>query len=192
MYISTPSLHALSKMVMMMISAVKYDKPIVIQSRHTTDDGEQYRQDLARLQARYDILQARYEKLAERHIDVQTEAELKYEALLKQHDALQRENRFLKQQATQNAQLIQPTPGVMLETRADDFQKIKGIGPALDYTLQALGYRTYEQIATWSDTDIDRVARSLGCFPERIRKDQWVEQAVSLVAFKRAQILRAA
>lgn len=176
-----------------MISAIKYDKPIVIQSRHTTDEQEQYRQELARLQARYDRLQARYEQLAERHIDEQTEAALKYDALLEQHEALQREHQSLKQQTSQSAQAtMQSVPGVMLELCADDFQKIKGIGPALDYTLQALGYRTYEQIAVWSTTDIERVARSLGCFPDRIRKDQWVEQAVSLVAFKRAQSLRAA
>lgn len=60
---------------------------------------------------------------------------------------------------------------------ADDLTRIKGLGPKLAATLAELGVTRFEHIASWSDSDIDRVDAQLGRFQGRIRRDEWVEQA---------------
>jgi len=59
----------------------------------------------------------------------------------------------------------------------DDLQKIKGVGPAIEKTLNDLGIRRYEQIATMSEFEIDRVARQLKGFRSRIYREDWIGQA---------------
>ena len=59
----------------------------------------------------------------------------------------------------------------------DDLTRIKGLGPKLKATLAELGVTRFDQIAGWSEADIDRVDAQLGRFQGRIRRDNWVEQA---------------
>ncbi|MGN6495846.1 MAG: hypothetical protein ACTHK5_00690 [Tsuneonella sp.] len=65
---------------------------------------------------------------------------------------------------------------------ADDLTRIKGLGPKLAATLHDLGVTRFDQIAGWSDADIDRIDAQLGRFQGRIRRDGWVEQAGYLAA----------
>lgn len=60
---------------------------------------------------------------------------------------------------------------------ADDLKQIKGIGPALEKTLHEAGVTRFDQIAGWSDGDIDAMAAKLGRLGGRIRHDDWVGQA---------------
>lgn len=60
--------------------------------------------------------------------------------------------------------------------------RIKGLGPKLASTLHHLGVTRIEQIAAWTDEDIDRIDPRLGRFQGRIRRDSWVEQAQLLAA----------
>jgi predicted flap endonuclease-1-like 5' DNA nuclease len=60
---------------------------------------------------------------------------------------------------------------------ADDLTRIKGLGPKLAATLHELGVTRFEQIAGWSEADVDRIDAQLGRFQGRIRRDGWVEQA---------------
>lgn len=62
-------------------------------------------------------------------------------------------------------------------SRGDDLTRIKGLGPKLAATLADLGVTRFDQIAAWSEADIDRVDAQLGRFQGRIRRDGWVEQA---------------
>lgn len=62
-------------------------------------------------------------------------------------------------------------------SHGDDLTRIKGIGPKLVQLLQSLGVTRFEQIAAWSEEDIDRIDDQLGNFQGRIRRDSWVEQA---------------
>lgn len=62
----------------------------------------------------------------------------------------------------------------------DDLRKIRGIGPVLQRKLKQLGYRTFEQIAGWTERDIERVCETLPIFPDRIRREDWVAQAKAL------------
>ena len=69
----------------------------------------------------------------------------------------------------------------------DDLTRIKGLGPKLATTLQELGVTRFDQIAAWSEADIDRIDARLGRFQGRIRRDSWVEQARLLAAGDRAE-----
>jgi predicted flap endonuclease-1-like 5' DNA nuclease len=59
----------------------------------------------------------------------------------------------------------------------DDLRKIKGLGPKMLTLLHSLGITRFEQIAAWSDADLDELDGKLGAFAGRPRRDSWVEQA---------------
>lgn len=62
----------------------------------------------------------------------------------------------------------------------DDLKQIKGVGPAIEKTLNDLGIYRFNQIAEMSEYDIDRVAQRLKGFRSRIYREDWVGQARSL------------
>jgi len=66
----------------------------------------------------------------------------------------------------------------------DDLQSIKGVGPAIEKTLNELGVFRFEQIATMSEFEIDRVARQLKGFRSRIYREDWIGQARLLMQQK--------
>ena len=65
-------------------------------------------------------------------------------------------------------------------TLRDDLQMIKGVGPAIEKTLNELGIFRYSQIAGMSEYDIDRVAKRLKGFRTRIYREDWMGQAREL------------
>jgi predicted flap endonuclease-1-like 5' DNA nuclease len=62
----------------------------------------------------------------------------------------------------------------------DDLKMIKGIGPAIQKTLNEMGIRRFGQIADMSEYDIDRVAQRLKGFRSRIYREDWIGQARDL------------
>lgn len=62
----------------------------------------------------------------------------------------------------------------------DDLKRIKGIGPAIEKTLNELGIFRLRQIAELSEYDIDRVANRLRGFRSRIYREDWIGQAREL------------
>jgi len=62
----------------------------------------------------------------------------------------------------------------------DDLKAIKGVGPAIEKTLNELGIFRFQQIADMSEYDIDRVARHLKGFRSRIYREDWIGQAREL------------
>jgi predicted flap endonuclease-1-like 5' DNA nuclease/uncharacterized coiled-coil DUF342 family protein len=62
----------------------------------------------------------------------------------------------------------------------DDLQQIKGVGPAIEKTLNELGIYYYNQIAEMSEYEIDRVAQRLKGFRSRIYRQDWIGQARDL------------
>lgn len=64
----------------------------------------------------------------------------------------------------------------------DDLKRLRGVGPAFERALRALGITTFAQIAEFTEADIERVAQSLKLKPERIRRDDWVGIARALLA----------
>ena len=65
--------------------------------------------------------------------------------------------------------------------KADDLQRIKGIGPTNEKRLRDLGVFHFDQIAGWTRDEIRWVGTYLS-FPGRIDREQWVSQAANLAA----------
>lgn len=72
-----------------------------------------------------------------------------------------------------------------LKRAPDDLQRIRGIGPKLAEHLNDQGIRRFGQIATWTESDIDRIGKGLGKLGTRILRDGWVEQAKKLATENR-------
>lgn len=66
------------------------------------------------------------------------------------------------------------------ETLCDDLRQIKGIGPAIEKTLNEMGIFRFQQIADLSEYEIDRVAQRLKGFHSRIYRENWIGQAREL------------
>ncbi len=62
----------------------------------------------------------------------------------------------------------------------DDLQRIKGVGPAIERTLNDFGIFRFDQIAQISDYDVDRIAKRLRGFRSRIYREDWIGQARGL------------
>lgn len=63
---------------------------------------------------------------------------------------------------------------------SDDLKQIKGVGPAIEKTLNEMGIFRFNQIAEMSEYDIDRVAHRLKGFHSRIYREDWIGQARDL------------
>ena len=66
----------------------------------------------------------------------------------------------------------------------DNLKMIKGVGPAIEKTLNEMGIFRLNQIAEMSEYDIDRVARRLKGFRSRIYREDWMGQARELLTQK--------
>lgn len=62
----------------------------------------------------------------------------------------------------------------------DDLKVIKGIGPAIEKTLNEMGVFCFDQIAEMTEYDIDRIAHRLKGFRSRIYREDWIGQARDL------------
>lgn len=58
----------------------------------------------------------------------------------------------------------------------DDLKRIRGIGVLIEKKLNSLGIGSYEQVANWSSSDIERISELLD-FKGRIERENWIEQA---------------
>ena len=75
-----------------------------------------------------------------------------------------------------------PKPAALAAPRdgqADNLKQIKGIGPKIEASLNALGIYHFDQIAAWTKANTDWVDGHLA-FKGRIRRERWVEQAIEL------------
>ncbi|MEO0622579.1 MAG: hypothetical protein AAFU49_02040 [Pseudomonadota bacterium] len=64
----------------------------------------------------------------------------------------------------------------------DDLQMIKGIGPGLESKLNALGIYRLDQMAGFSEQDLQWIDENLTTFKGRCFRDDWVGQAKGLIA----------
>ena len=62
----------------------------------------------------------------------------------------------------------------------DDLQVVKGIGPVMEGKLNEFGVYSYEQLGRLKTADIETLATTLGSFPDRIDRDNWVSQSKNL------------
>jgi len=62
------------------------------------------------------------------------------------------------------------------EGKADELQRLSGIGAKIEKTLHSLGYFHYDQIASWSPDEVQWVDEHLR-FKGRIDRENWIPQA---------------
>ncbi len=62
---------------------------------------------------------------------------------------------------------------------ADNLTMIKGVGPASEKKLNALGIWHFDQVAAWKKKEVEWVGSYLA-FPGRIEREEWVKQAKTL------------
>ena len=103
-------------------------------------------------------------------------------------DALEKDEPVAEQEAESLPEAeneSEPEPEVTADTGAhvsrDDLKMIKGVGPAIEKTLNEIGIFRFEQIADMSEYDIDRVAKRLRGFHSRIYREDWIGQARDLL-----------
>ena len=66
--------------------------------------------------------------------------------------------------------------------KADDLKLIWGVGPKLEQMLNGAGFYHFDQIAKWTDKEIEWVDTQLGDFAGRAVRDKWVDQCIKLAA----------
>jgi predicted flap endonuclease-1-like 5' DNA nuclease len=69
--------------------------------------------------------------------------------------------------------------------KADDLKQIKGIGAKTESALNDLGVYHLDQIAAWSPANVDWLEGRIAV-KGRIRREQWIEQAILLVTATKA------
>jgi predicted flap endonuclease-1-like 5' DNA nuclease len=60
---------------------------------------------------------------------------------------------------------------------ADDFCRLKGVGPKFADALRGAGFHRYDQLAALSPVEVERLDQQLGAFRGRITRDRIAEQA---------------
>ncbi|MFD2739205.1 50S ribosomal protein L21 [Sulfitobacter aestuarii] len=80
---------------------------------------------------------------------------------------------------TKKAAASKAAPKAEATAGADDLKALSGVGPALEKKLHAAGVTSFEQIAGWSQDEIDAMNEKLS-FKGRIEREGWVEQAKEL------------
>ncbi|QYX55478.1 50S ribosomal protein L21 [Roseovarius sp. SCSIO 43702] len=63
--------------------------------------------------------------------------------------------------------------------KGDDLTQINGVGPVIVKKLNSAGITTFDQIASWSKSDIEEMDEKLD-FKGRIEREDWVAQAKKL------------
>lgn len=82
----------------------------------------------------------------------------------------------------EEVEFVEEVDGVDEGRQRDNLKKIKGVGPAIEKTLNEMGIVRFQQIADMSEYDIDRVAQRLKGFRSRIYREDWIGQARDYLA----------
>lgn len=122
---------------------------------------------------------------AEADEDVEAEADYEPEPEPDVEEELEEEEAAVFEVAAEQEPEPEPAPETESEpdahTHRDNLKKIKGVGPAIEKTLNEIGIFNFQQIADMSEYDIDRVARRLKGFHSRIYREDWIGQARALL-----------
>ncbi|MBT8322355.1 MAG: molybdopterin oxidoreductase, partial [Eudoraea sp.] len=63
----------------------------------------------------------------------------------------------------------------------DNLQKVKGIGPLMEKTLNKLGIFSFLQVSKMSEKEYNLLDKLTGSFPGRAQRDDWAGQASALL-----------
>ena len=71
----------------------------------------------------------------------------------------------------------------------DDLKEIRGIGLAFERVLNNMGIVTFQQVAQWDATTMQKIADKLDTAPDRIKRGKWIANAKKLHEQKYGQRL---
>jgi predicted flap endonuclease-1-like 5' DNA nuclease len=74
------------------------------------------------------------------------------------------------------AEVVEDTAPKVAAAAVDDLTRLSGIGPTLASKLSDLGVRTYADIASWTEDDVDHFDKALKLLG-RATRDDWIGQA---------------
>jgi predicted flap endonuclease-1-like 5' DNA nuclease len=80
------------------------------------------------------------------------------------------------------ASVAASAPAPAADEQADDFTRMKGVGPKLADRLNSLGITRFAQLAALSPQEAATLDGQLGSFQGRLQRDRWIEQATLLAA----------
>ena len=168
--------------------------PLIEKFRQRNEDAEQLEADLAAAQARIveleaaeDSVQTRIEPVSDPDtltdgrdasndpIEEEVESEEEPEPEIEDEVEVEAENESEPEEEDEDDQIIEPINGAR-----EKLQSIKGIGPAIEKTLNEMGIFRFQQIADMSEYEIDRIAKRLKGFRSRIYREDWIGQAREL------------
>lgn len=144
--------------------------PLIERYRTRNEEAEQLEADLAEAQSRIEQLEAAQATRIEpvQHPDVLTNG----------RDA---SNDASDNQINHQPRSFETANDDAHITARDDLKQIKGVGPAIEKTLNEMGITCFQQIADMTEYDIDRVAQRLRGFHSRIYRENWIGQARELI-----------
>ena len=87
-----------------------------------------------------------------------------------------------QQRETKKPEQVQSVSAIaQIPAPKDDLKLITGVGPGLERKLQDVGITSFEQIAKLSDLQIADLETNVVKFVGRIKRDDWIGQAVQLM-----------
>lgn len=144
--------------------------PLVERFRERNEEARQLQDELAGARARIDDLESR---VAAEPDPTQTRIEP-----VRDPDALT-DGRDASNEPIEDERL-NGAEDIAFNSLRDNLKRIKGVGPAIEKTLNEMGIFRFNQIAEMSEYDIDRVAKRLKGFRTRIYREDWIGQARNL------------
>ncbi len=146
-----------------------------------------HRADLAQLSDKHRAELSRHERKAVEHEkESLSEATHDLEELERQIEELKKTNATFRQKNTELREANGELEKKLAEARTlaerpaptmDDLTELRGVGPKVAQALRAAGITTFEQIAGWSEEDIEKIAPQIKTAVGRIKKADWVGQA---------------
>jgi predicted flap endonuclease-1-like 5' DNA nuclease len=157
----------------------------------TSDEIERLRSQLSAISTRGEGDRAEAERLRRELVDAQ-ERERNLDAELARLRKLlsERETVSAKPAGKPAFTTDAPRPVSLYDRRPeiiDDLKEVKGIGPVMERILNENGCYHFKQLANFSARDIEWISQALGSFPDRIERDDWVDQAKALYVEKYGQ-----
>lgn len=146
--------------------------PLIERYNSKNEEAEELEAALFEARARIEHLESA--QACETRVEPMRDAD----ALTDGHDA---SNDATESQVNHNSRAFETAINVEHATLRDDLKQIKGVGPAIEKTLNEMGIFRFRQIADMSEYDIDRVAQRLRGFHSRIYRENWIGQARDLI-----------
>ncbi len=141
------------------------------------------KEELEQYQRRYENLKNETDEIRETTSRLKNElAEQKSEAE-KLKAALQDNATTVKKEEAPDPHHSRFTPSS--RQAKNDLTLISGIGPVIQRKLNEIGIYTFQQLSELTPEMVDKIARNIKFFPDRIGRDNWIGQAAAFMRMRK-------